>query len=155
MSTQTPTLRFAQLAGITAPVHAVRQTTAAPRPAARVAAAPDPSAYDRQDFQAGVEQERRRWASVLGSRAFSLQPVVAAHLLANTSQPAGEIIASLRQVAAYASAAPREQAAAIADRWSAAFKRMEASAASADGPRPSRGVEQRWDAAFKRSAGGR
>jgi hypothetical protein len=151
MSTQSipnSVIKFAQFAGITTPVHAVRQTSVAtPSPA--------PSAQDRQDFQAGVLQERRRWASVLSSRAFTLQPVVAAHLLANTSQPAGEIITAVRQISADAAAAPREQAVAIADRWSAAFQRMEASAASGDAPRPSREIASRWDAAIKRSTGNR
>jgi hypothetical protein len=62
---------------------------------------------------------------VLDSKAFILQPVVGAHLLASTSQPASEIIASLRQVTADAAAAPREQAAAMADRWAMAFQRMD------------------------------
>jgi hypothetical protein len=123
------------------PVHAVRQSTAAaaPRPAARSGASPaarsvaEPSAADRQAFRAGVEQERRRWASVLGSRAFTLEPAIAAHLLAWSNHPAGEIIKMIRQISADSAAAPREQAAAIADRWSAAFQRMEAAAASADG----------------------
>jgi hypothetical protein len=159
MSTQSiphSALQFAQFAGITTPVHAVRQTSvASPRQVTRTAASPAQSAEDRQGFRAGVEQERRRWASVLGSRAFTLQPVVAAHLLANTSQPAGEIITAVRQISADAAAAPREQAVAIADRWSAAFQRMEASAASGDAPRPSREIASRWDAAIKRSTGNR
>jgi hypothetical protein len=155
MSTQSiphSALHLAQFAGITTPVHAVRQTSvASPRQVARATPSPAPSAQDRQDFQAGVLQERRRWASVLSSRAFTLQPVVAAHLLANSSQLAGEIITAVRQISTDSAAAPREQAATIADRWSAAFKRMEATAASGDGPRPSTQIEQRWDAAAKRA----
>jgi hypothetical protein len=120
------TISFAQFAGITTPVHAARQTSvAAPRQVARATPSPAPWAHDRQEFQAGVRQERRRWARVLGSKAFILQPVVGAHLLASTSQPASEIIASLRQVTADAAAAPREQAAAVADRWAMAFQRMD------------------------------
>jgi hypothetical protein len=145
-------LHFAHLAGITAPVHAVRQTSVAvPRQVARTAVAPAQTAADRQDFQAGAEQERRRWASVLGSRAFALEPVVAAHLLANSDQPAAEIITAVRQISADAAAAPREQAVAVADRWSAAFARMEATTATGDGPRPSPQIEQRWAAATKRA----
>jgi hypothetical protein len=154
MSTQAisnSALQFAQFAGITTPVHAVRQSTATPRPAARAAAEPAPSAENRQDFRAGVAQERRRWAKVVGSKAFTLQPAIAAHMLARSDQPAAEIITAVRQISADAAAAPREQAVAIADRWSAAFKRMEATAASADGPRPSREIEQRWAAAAKRA----
>jgi hypothetical protein len=147
MSTQA--LQFAQLAGITAPVYAARQSTAAQRPVARVAASPAPSAEDRQGFRAGVQQERARWTAVLASKSFAGNPAVAAHLLANTSMSAGEITASLRQIAADTAAAPREQAAAIAERWNAAFRRMEA--ATGDAPRPSREIAGRWAAAVKRA----
>jgi hypothetical protein len=124
----------------------------APRKAV-VAASPVPqmSAEDRRDFRAGIAQERRRWAKVLGSNAFGAEPVAGAHLLAQTDHTPAEIISMLRKISADAAASPAIVEAAIAARWGAAFKRVETSAASADGPRPSAQIEQRWDAAARRA----
>lgn len=148
----------AHLAGITAPIYA-RPTAApphrAPPPAARArGAAAIVSTEDLTSFRSGVKAERARWARVLASSAFTGAPVAGAHLLAVTDMSAGDIIGSLRQIAADEKAAPREHAAAIADRWSAAFQHMRAAAASSDGPRPPQDAIQRWSAAFKRAGGG-
>jgi hypothetical protein len=146
-------LQFAQLAGITTPVHAVRQPTAAaaPRPVARAVASPAPSHEDRQAFRAGVAQERRRWMAVLGSTAFGASPVAGAHMLANTSMDASAILSVLRGIAADNQAAPGARQAVIADRWSAAFQRMDASAATGS-PSPRQSQEaDRWSAAMNRA----
>jgi hypothetical protein len=93
--------------------------SSARRPEATITSTTD----DRASFLAGIRQERRRWAKVLSSAAFGAEPVTAAHLLANSSMPAAEIIAVLRDVAADAKAAPAVRQAAIADGWASAMRR--------------------------------
>ncbi len=141
------------LAGITTPIYA------RPAPTMQRAAHPGPrspgqviasSTTSDSAFRSGVAQERSRWAKVFSSKAFGAQPVAAAHLLAGTDMSAGDIIGSLRQIAADVKAGPAAREASIADRWAAAFERARA-ADDADGPRPSRAVAQRWGAALKRA----
>lgn len=79
---------------------APQQPVRLPHKAASKPQQPMMSNKDRQAIRAGVLQERRRWQTVLGSKAFSAQPVAAAHLLARTDKSAAEIIATLRNLSA-------------------------------------------------------
>ena len=95
-----------------------RQAAAAPTTTGRALA------DESKEFQAGWRQENRRWAAVLYSTAFATNPPVAAHLLAQTSQTAGEIIGLLRTMSADAETIRLSNHAAIAERWQAAMARV-------------------------------
>ena len=102
-------------------------TASTPQPrqaAAAVATARRAVAEESKEFQVGWRQENRRWAAVLYSTAFASNPAVAAHLLAQTSQTAGEIISLLRTMSADAETIRLNSPAAIAERWQAAMVRV-------------------------------
>jgi hypothetical protein len=84
----------------------------------------------------GVVLERRRWTSVLASKAFGRSPAIGAHLLANTPMNAAAILAALRDAPASGSNDAARSArnpnlgspapavsASTDDRWAAAIKR--------------------------------
>lgn len=103
----------------------VRQPARALHKAASKPPQPVMSNEDRQAMRAGVRQERRRWMTVLKSRAFGGQAAtIGAHLLANTGMSADAILGVLRAVAADAEKTAAANPTAIQDRWASAFQRI-------------------------------
>jgi len=119
--------RLVGIAGITSPVYTAAPTRLHPPVAPKRTAAPtaEPmSAEDRRAHAEGVRLERRRWATVLKSRAFAAQPVAGAHALAATSMPAGDIIGLLKQISADVNTAYLQSPAVINAGWNAAFNKL-------------------------------
>jgi hypothetical protein len=88
----------------------------------------------------GVTMERARWTAVIGSRAFSRNPAVGAHMLASTSMSASAILGVLRDTPVSASAA---------DSRSARNPNIGTDAAAA--PTGASAIQNAWGSAFKRA----
>ena len=90
----------------------------------------------------GVKSERARWAAVIGNKLFASNPALGARLLATTSLGAKAILGCLRDSPAAASAiAPASRA----------QNNPTVGSGAAPAPTGAAAIEQRWGAAFKRA----